>query len=115
MKDAIAICRWHIAATSANTGGFLYVCRRQTCKQIPLTLSQVTSAPHWGSRAFLSSVLDWPYPDFAVHVDMAHTGLSVVEFRPEGDWCIPRMLTYSNDAHLYADDLPTRYNYRVSY
>ena len=66
-------------------------------------------------RAFLSSVLDWPYPDFAAHVDMAHTGLSVVEFRPEGDWCIPRMLTYSNDAHLYADDLPTRYNYRVSY
>jgi len=66
-------------------------------------------------RAFLSSVLDWPYPDFATHVDMNHTGLSVVEFKPDGDWCIPRLLTYGNDAHLYAENLPTRYNYRVSY
>ena len=24
-KDQIAICRWHIAATSANTGGYLYL------------------------------------------------------------------------------------------
>jgi len=24
-KDKIAICRWHIAATSANTGGYLYL------------------------------------------------------------------------------------------
>ena len=24
-NDQIAICRWHIAATSANTGGYLYL------------------------------------------------------------------------------------------
>ena len=27
-KDQIAICRWHIAATSANTGGYLHFCPR---------------------------------------------------------------------------------------
>ena len=66
-------------------------------------------------RAFISSVLDWPYPDFAVHVDMSHSGLTVIEFKDEGGWCIPRMLTYSNDGHLYGDGLPTLVNYRVSY
>jgi len=63
-------------------------------------------------RVFVSSVLGIPYPEFATKVDMCHTGLTVIEFRDEGGWCIPRMLTYSSDGHLYADGLPTQYNYR---
>lgn len=64
-------------------------------------------------RMLISSILDWAYPDFATHVDMSHTGLTVIEFRDEGGWCIPRMLTFSNDGHLYGDNLPTLYNYRT--
>lgn len=65
-------------------------------------------------RLFLSSVLGVSYADFAVHSDMSHTGVTVIEFRAYDDGvCIPRMLTYSNDAHLYGDDLPTDYNFRV--
>ena len=66
-------------------------------------------------RAFVSSVLDIPYPDFATHVDMCHTGMTVIEFRDEDGICFPRMLTYSGDGHLYADNLGTAYNYRVRF
>ena len=31
-----ATCRWHVAATSANTGGFLYFRLRRKCKSSPV-------------------------------------------------------------------------------
>ena len=39
LEDQIATCQWHVAATSANTGGFLYFCPWQKCKRVsPLGL-----------------------------------------------------------------------------
>ena len=60
--------------------------------------------------AFLSCVLDIPYPQFAPHFDMSHTGMSVIQFQDEGGYAIPRALTIANDAHLYREGLPTRYH-----
>ena len=60
--------------------------------------------------AFLSEVLDIPYPLFTNHFDMCHTGMTVIEFREENGVAIPKVLTLSSDAHLYREGLPTKYN-----
>jgi probable phosphoglycerate mutase len=61
--------------------------------------------------AFLSCVLDIPYPIFSTHFDFTHTGVTVIEFGDEGDgYSIPRVLTVSSEAHIYKDGLPTKYS-----
>ena len=59
---------------------------------------------------FLSVVLDIPYPIIAKHFDMWHTGVTVIEFKEEDGFSVPRVLTLSNDSHLYREGLPTKYN-----
>ncbi len=63
--------------------------------------------------AFLSCLLDIPYPSFAMQFDMTHTGMTVIEFLDEGGVSYPRVLTYSSDAHLYKEGLPTKHGNRV--
>ena len=60
--------------------------------------------------AFLSCLLDIPYPMFCTHFDMSHTGVTVIEFREENGYSIPKILTLSSDSHLYREGLPTKYN-----
>lgn len=61
--------------------------------------------------AFLSSVLDIPYPVFSMHFDLNHSSMTVIEFKclPDSDIVIPMVLTLSNDSHLWRDGLPTRF------
>lgn len=72
-------------------------------------------AHHGFGMSFLSSVLDIPYNYVANRFDIAHSGLTVIEFKPEenSNIVIPKMLTLSNDAHLYKEKLPTKYNGKV--
>ena len=58
---------------------------------------------------FLSSLLDIPYPEFSVHFDMGHTGMTVIEFKDINGIVIPKVLTLANDSHLYKEGLPTNY------
>ena len=60
--------------------------------------------------AFLSAVLDIPYPQFCTHFDMTHTGVTVIEFKNENGFAYPKILTLSSDSHLYREGLPTKYN-----
>ena len=60
--------------------------------------------------AFLSMLLDIPYPLFASHFDISHSGMSVVEFSVNSEgYVIPQMLQHSSDSHLYKEGLPTKY------
>ncbi len=59
--------------------------------------------------AFLSAVLDVPYYQIVTHFDMTHTGITVIEFDEADGIVIPKVLTLSNDSHLYKDGLPTCY------
>ena len=59
--------------------------------------------------AFLSTVLDIPYPLFSVRFGLNHSGMSVIRFTGTGE-VIPCLLQLSNDSHLYKEGLPTRYN-----
>lgn len=61
--------------------------------------------------AFLSCLLDIPYPTFCTHFDMCHSGMTVIEFKNEDGFAIPCIKTLSNDAHLYAENVPTKYNH----
>jgi len=63
--------------------------------------------------AFLSCVLDIPYPLICTRFDMSHTGMTVIDFQQTEEFCLPRVLTLANDSHLYSDGLPTKYNNRL--
>ena len=41
---------------------------------------------------------------------MRTTGMTVIEFADNGGYVIPKVLTLSNDSHLYAEHIPTLYN-----
>ena len=59
--------------------------------------------------AFLSSLLDIPYPYLATHIDMFHTGVTAIEFTSPGEehpLVRPRILQLSSDSHLWRDGLP---------
>ena len=60
--------------------------------------------------AFLSCLLDIPYPMFCTHFDMCHSGITVIEFADNEDYCVPKVLTLSSDSHLYREGIPTKYN-----
>ena len=59
--------------------------------------------------AFLSSVLDIPYSEFCIKFDICHTGLTVIEFCEYDKFAIPKILTFSNEAHLYKNGVPLNY------
>jgi probable phosphoglycerate mutase len=63
--------------------------------------------------AFMSAILDIPYSSMCTHFYMAHTGVTVVEFAGTEGPIIPKVLTFSNDSHLYADGLSTKFQNRI--
>ena len=63
--------------------------------------------------AFLSTILDVPYPLFSTHFDMTHSAVTVIEFKNEGGFAYPKVLTLSSDSHLYREGLPTKYNNQI--
>ena len=60
--------------------------------------------------AFLSIVLNIPYPEFSTRFDISHSDFSVISFSRTDDIIIPKALMMSNDSHLYREGLPTRYH-----
>ena len=62
-------------------------------------------------KVFMSEVLDIPFPLYAEHFDMKHSGITVIcfdhgtRYRVEG-YARARVLTLSNDAHLLREGLP---------
>jgi probable phosphoglycerate mutase len=60
--------------------------------------------------AFLSCVLDIPYPMISTHFDICTSGMTVIEFQDMGGYALPKVLTLSSDSHLYREGLPLVYN-----
>lgn len=104
-----------------NTYGFLEkigyrFCPETHCWQtIAPNEKRVALFAHEGfGMAFLSTVLGIPYPLFCTHMGLEHSSMTVIRFAGEGA-VIPEMLQLSNDAHLYAEGLPTRYNGGIAF
>ncbi len=65
---------------------------------------------------FLSALLNIPYPLFATCFTMCHTGMTVIDFRGDKDGIVfPKVLTLSNDSHIYKQGLPQRYNNGIAF
>ena len=65
--------------------------------------------------AILSCILDIPYPIFSTRFEMTHTGVSVIHFAVQDGIVIPRLLSFSNDSHLYREGLPTKHQNEIYY
>ena len=59
--------------------------------------------------AFLSTILDIPYPKFSTHFDMGHSSVTVIEFKELNGYAYPRIVTFSNDSHLYKENVESTY------
>lgn len=60
------------------------------------------------AMSFLSALLDIPYPTFcSCFHHMGCTGVTVIDFSPFGKTNVvyPRLITYSNDGHLYKEEI----------
>jgi probable phosphoglycerate mutase len=60
--------------------------------------------------AFLSSLLDIPYPLFCTRFDISHSGVTVIHFPNDREVVYPKILQLSNDSHLYKEDILTGYH-----
>ena len=66
-------------------------------------------AHHGFGMAFLSALLDVPYPFMVTHTDMTHSGVTVIHFVEKDGFAIPKMLMFSSDAHIYNEGYGTKY------
>ena len=60
--------------------------------------------------AFLSHIVGIPLPRFWLHFNMSHSCFTVIHFNNFDGYAYPRILTLSNDSHIYESRLPTKYN-----
>ncbi len=56
--------------------------------------------------AFLSALLDIPYPVVCTQFDLSHSSMTVIEFEEHSGCSIPKIITLSSDSHLYREGLP---------
>lgn len=64
--------------------------------------------------AFLSSLLDIPYPFFCTHFALSHSSMTVIHFNEKDDFIYPKILQHSNDSHLYKEGILTGYNNEIN-
>ena len=62
-------------------------------------------------KLFMSELLDIPFPYYAAHFDMKHTGITAICFdeglrEPFDGYARARVMTLSNDSHIFRDGLP---------
>ena len=96
--------------------GYEHLREKNLYKAVQPNNDRVALFAHEGfGAAFLSCVLDIPYPEFSVHFGLTHSSLTVIEFREQDGFVIPLVLTSGNDSHLYHEHLLTGYQNRIRY
>ena len=94
--------------------GYEHIVGSGTYKVLKDNDERVAFFAHQGfGMSFFSCFMDIPYPQFSMHFDMGHSGMTVVEFKNENGIAIPKILTFANDSHLYREGLPTKYNNEI--
>lgn len=96
--------------------GYEHIPGTGTYKTVRPNDERIALFAHGGfGRAFMSHLLDIPYPLFTIHFELGHTGMTVVEFKDEGGITIPTILTYGSDSHIYKEGLPTNHYNRIRF
>ncbi|MBQ7173517.1 MAG: histidine phosphatase family protein [Clostridia bacterium] len=85
----------------------------ENARYIPIapTEERIALFAHQGfGLAFLSVVMDIPYPIFSTEFDFGYTGVTAIHFKVYGDGMVyPKILQLSNDSHLYHAGMSTSY------
>jgi len=50
--------------------------------------------------AFLSLLLNVPYPQWCTHFELGHAEITLIDFKDEGGYSYPKVLSLSNRSHL---------------
>ena len=92
--------------------GFMHERENNRYKELEKNEKRVALFAHQGfGIAFLSAVLDIPYPYVATHMDLSHSSVSPILFNADKDeYLYPKLLQLSNDSHLFKENLLTGYN-----
>lgn len=91
--------------------GFTYDEQKGMYKSSKQGNKRIALFAHQGMGLLLLSIISLiPYPTFCTRFDMTHTGVTVIEFPETGGYVLPKILTLSNDSHIYREGLPTKYN-----
>lgn len=87
--------------------GYRHNRQRRVYEVVNSTQENVALFAHGGfGEIFMSSVLDIPYPLFCNHFDyLGHSQVTVIDFAEHNGIVIPKVLTYSNDGHLYGEEV----------
>ena len=64
-------------------------------------------------KAFLSCLLDIPYPVISTQFHLSTSSMTVIDFPETDGYCIPRVLAWDSDSHLYRENLPSKYTTHV--
>lgn len=90
-----------------ETLGYVHDRKNKEYKVVKTNDRKVVLVAHSGfGMAFLSSVLDIPYNVFSAHHKQMGTAcITKIEFKENDGKCIPRLICYSDESHLYKDGL----------
>lgn len=109
-KEGIEVTRKKALEFLAELG-FEYDEQKGMYKSSKQGNKRVALFAHQGMGLLLLSIISLiPYPTFCTRFDMTHTGVTVVEFPEIDGYVLPKILTLSNDSHIYREGLPTKYN-----
>lgn len=84
---------------------------RKNCKYITENPSNERIAVfcHEGfGLSWIATILDIPLPVIWANFSVSHSNMTVIDFT--GKECTPKIITFSNDSHLYKEGLPTKHN-----
>lgn len=96
--------------------GYIFDASSSTYQATRENQQRIALFAHQGfGMAFMSSVLNIPYPMYCTRFDMCHSGMTVISFSEKIGKTVPTVLTLSNDAHLYRDGLPTNYQNKIRF
>ena len=78
-------------------------------RRIGQSPERVALFAHWGfGLGFLSHLLDIPYPQMATRFCIGHSQVTTIRFW-DHDFVVPQVLQLSNDSHVFAAGLETKY------
>ncbi len=96
-----------------ETLGYKYNKEKHGYEQVFENNKKIALFAHQGFFiAFLSTVLDIPYPLISLHFDMQHSGMTIIDFQNLNGTIYPKVLQLSNDSHLYKENMATTYNHK---
>lgn len=89
--------------------GFKYDEEKKCYIKVNEVCERVALFAHQGfGVAFLSTLLEIPYPLFSTHFDLNHSSVTVIEMFGETE-VVPRIVSLSDNSHLYKENLPTKF------